>query len=278
MPANDPFYQELLALPASFQFSPGRLEHPLNVYWYFAAPPGSPDELGPYIEYCTHLLPPLLHPELSGPQAPKGFTTVSEADGQSVLLADAPVLLLESVVLLSTPSGQDDELSMWYEAALVSDIAPTLANRSTTNVYMEFAAIDAAGPGPWMPSVYPRAVWLVRRESVHELHLFFSSLEGITYERFTFQWDESLQKFRPRPPAVPSILSLARKVLFVTLAVLRDLSPGVKARPQFPMIADGKVLRQADSIDQRARLEPVAHGRYFAVRGLDDRPYALGVQ
>ena len=31
MPADDRFYQELLALPASFQFSPARLEHPLNV-------------------------------------------------------------------------------------------------------------------------------------------------------------------------------------------------------------------------------------------------------
>ena len=203
---------------------------------------------------------------------------MSAIDGHGARLSDAPVFLLESVVLLSTPSGRDDELSTWNEAALLSDIAPALANRPTDNVYMEFAAIDASGPGLWEPSAYPRAVWLVRHEAVQELHLFFSSLDFIGYERFTFHWDERLQKFRAQPPPDPSRLPLARKVLFVALAVLRDLSPGVKVRAQFPMITDGKVFRQADTIDQRARLEPVARGRYFAVRGLDGRPYALGVQ
>ena len=280
MPADDPFYRNLLALPASFQFSPSRLEHPLNVYWYFTAPPGAADELSPYLQYCIHLLPPLLYPELSGPQAPKGFTPVSDAGGPAVRLANAAVFLLQSVVLISTPPARDDELSTWYEAALVSNIAPTLAGKSTDNVYLEFAAIDVSGSGPWMPSAYPRAAWLIRRESIYEIHLFFSSIEGITHECFTFDWDHGAEKFRSRSqsPAATSGLPVARKLLFVTLAVLRDLSPGIKARPQFPLIADGKVLRQTVSIDQRAKLEPIAHGRYFAVRALDGRPYALGVQ
>jgi hypothetical protein len=276
-PADDPFYRQLLTLPGSFHFSPGRLEHPLNVYWYFDARPDSTTALTPFLPYCTHLVPPLLHPELTKDPLPSDFTGVSDRDA-ALRLSDALVLLFESVALISTPSGRDDELSTWNEPALRSDVAPMLAERPTTSVYVEFSAIDTSGPAAWMPSAYPRAAWLIRHGVEYELHLFFSSLAGMTHERFTLHWDDSVERFRPDPPCPAERAPLARKVLLVILAALRDLSPGDKSRAVFPGIVDGRVMRLADTVGQRARLEPVARGRYFAVRGLDGRPYGLGTE
>ena len=80
------------------------------------------------------------------------------------------------------------------------------------------------------------------------------------------------------PAGAPVDVDLARKALYVTLALLRDLSPGEKPRPFSGLVTDGRVSPIAERISQRASLQPIARGRYFVARDGTRRPYALGLE
>jgi len=278
-PARDPFYAQLLGLPAQQCFDPTRLQHPLNVYWYVSDDTCSDDEMHPFLQACTHLVPPLLHADLIQAETAHGFPGSTAVDGRTVLFADALPILLESVLLTSTPAVSTGGAHMWNETALASHIAATLANRSTENVYVEFAPIDVAGPEPWSVTDFPRAAWLVRTGSAFDLHVFFA-FDTISWSRVRFDLAGGRMHARVvrEPAGAPVDVDLARKALYVTLALLRDLSPGEKPRPFSGLVTDGRVSPIAERISQRASLQPIARGRYFVARDGTRRPYALGLE
>lgn len=275
-PDRDPFYAQLLALPAQQCFDPTRLQHPLNVYWYVSGDTPADDEMRPFLQACTHLRPPLLHAGLAQADGAHRFPGSAGVDGRTVLFADALPILLESVLLTSTPPVSAGGAKMWNETVLASDIAATLADRSTGNVYVEFAPIDVAGPEPWSVTGFPRAAWLVRTGSAFDLHLFFA-FDRISWSHVRF--DPGSDGMTARIVGGERVdVDMARKALYVTLALLRDLSPGEKPRPMAGLVTDGRVHPGVERVPQRAALQPIARGRYFVARDPNGRPYALGLE
>jgi hypothetical protein len=271
---------------------------PAMLSW--SPPPGAAPEpwwreLHMYVQRADHVNPPLLHAALArvwgNPNAVREFDDAigdrldSESDfielrGQRFVFADALPIVLESVLYLSAPAVGPGERSLWIESSLSSGIADGLEQRSTANVFLELSPIDYIDPTTDYWTRIPRAIWLARRAVHYATRLFWQDEYGVDAEDFEFEFDAAGVGFVLKEGDT-AFTDVARKALFVTLALLRDLSDGWKpvafAWGSVSIAEATELVRDVLLVPQRGRLVRIARGRYFTPRDLSGRPYTFAV-
>ena len=274
-PAEDQLYKALIAYPSYMKFEPPHLEQPLPIPFFlnsvfrvqdspnvivlggsgtYAAPlrlkfrllPG-PDlaavqELREYMGLTHHITPSPFHASLLAAKLDP-----IDLAGRIFRFQDALELMLETPLWTFTPSVDNTPrgLRMWIQSALPLGIADEIAGRSTDNVYVEICPLDVISPGKSVGEDLLRAVWVVRSGLEYAITVFRRGNVGTYSYTLQYHHNEStgtfdllgyadLEESTEKPDAE------ALKALFVTLTLLRDLSPENKPPPYYYAIADGK--------------------------------------
>ena len=267
-PPKDDLYKTLIELPSYMRFDPIRLEQPITTTLYlgkkfplyesinvrdlggtgdytspkrlrFRIQPG-PDldvvlQLYKYLSLGRHMTPPLL------------YTSLLETDLAVDLaerhfnLKDALVLLLETPIWTVTPNVDEPRmLNTWIQSSLPLGIADEIAGRSTDNVYVEICPLDFIQPGQIEGKDFLRGMWVVRAGSEYEVTIFRRGNIGTYSITVQYRYDADAGIFERQSLAsledgAETIANSTLKALFVTLTVLRDLSPGFKPPPAYSM-------------------------------------------
>jgi hypothetical protein len=233
--------------------------------WDGVAAAGQPwdVEINRYFQTRRVVYPPLLHAELVARYR-------DAARPELGTFERAMPILMESIFYKST--AQIDERGFWIESALPLGISDRIAGRSPRNVFVEFAPIDYVRFLDGGSSDVPRAAWLVSLPPHYFLRLYRQDAHDVREDDVTFTFDPHSGTFDAETRD-----AIARKTLFLVLALLRDLSEGYKPPPLHAFAMSSTNVPASVLIPQRARLEPIGRGRYFTPRALDGTAYSLGV-
>jgi hypothetical protein len=282
--------------PDQIEGSGGRLD-PAMLSWS-TSPDVAPEpwwrELHTYVQRSDHVNPPLLHAALArvwgnsnavrefddaigdGLDSESGFIELHE---ERFVFEDTLPIVLESTLYLSAPPVGPVNGTLWIESSLPSGIADHLEQRSTANVFLELSPIDYVDPSTDYWTQVPRAIWLARRAWHYAIRLFWQDEYGVHAEDFEFEFDTRGEFVLKAGDT--AFTDVARKALFVTLALLRDLSDGWKplafALGSVSIAGATELVGDVSLIPQRGRLVRIARGRYFTPRDLSGRPYTFSV-
>jgi len=260
-PSEDPFYRTLLNIPAQpLVEDPKTFRNPLSIPCYLSVPDKAvPDssEVEQYAAFGPPIHPPLCHAFLLTSEAAEtgGPVAVQTDDGECLYqFKDATPFLLEAPLWIVTASIKTPrDAGDWIPSALPLGIATEIAERPTDSVYVEFSGLDHYYPtrtGRDESQTYVRAVWLVRCGH-HYVCTVYAVTEGELFSyRVEYRFINSRGVFGrvpwPRedeaddPESFRSFFWMAQKGLFVTLMLLRDLSPGFKPPSTFSVTAEDK--------------------------------------
>jgi hypothetical protein len=282
-PDEDSVYALLMLIPGQLRFEPTRVESPLKMPWYVDDPSIPDRECDRFIPCCRFARPTLLHAELDAELEISVATTTTTVTAS---LRDTLAILLQGPLFTSTPAVEVGEKCSWIESALPFGISGDVDGISTQSAYIELASVDffdARADGGVSLTV-PRAIWVVRNHPFYAVRTFWHHDTEAVEQHHEFRYDEGLGAFvcDGRTPAVANDL-VVKKCLFLTLALLRDLSPGCKPPVLFFLSrrqSDGSWdhLPAAPFIARRARLRPIARGRYYTVESVEGTSYTLGVR
>ena len=310
-PGADPLYKALLELPGYLQFDPLRLEQPLAIPFQltrelplggspnvsdgggkgtYACPKrlkfsarSAPDlhvvtQVQDYLSLGRHMEPPLLHAWLleNG-----GDLREVELSGTRFRLEDALPLFLESPLWAFMPGvSSPRDLGMWIQSALPHGIADTIGGRSTASAYVELCPLDIFRPGQPANQDLMRAMWVVRDALDYAVTVFrkgealYSFCVRYRYdpESGSFQ-RQGLRGVHGADATLEGLLASALKALFLTLTVLRDLSPGYKPPPSFSLIVGDKYLPMPLLEPQLANPSQAPASPYVVPKALDGSRY-----
>jgi hypothetical protein len=198
--------------------------------------------------------------------------------GTTHSLRDATVILLESPILRFVASTGGPQAAIWVESGLPLGMVDWIEGRTTQSVYLEFSGAD------WFSYIgkteIPRAVWIVRAGLDYGVRLY--SQRGAEFHQISarFSFDGQQGKFiLSAPISGPenegSQNTRARDALFAGLAILRDLSPGLKPTITHIAIMDDRPVPGRLLTDQRARATLDRSRRYLRPSALDGGSYFL---
>jgi hypothetical protein len=306
-PADDPLYKALVEFPSLMRFDPPCLQQPLPVPFQLTRPlpldespnvkdlggdgsyaspkrmrfrlkPG-PDlhvvlQLQEYLSLGQHMKPPLFHPSLMA-----GDLGHVELASRTFTVDQALPLILEAP-LWSFAHGVDSarHLAGWIQSALPLGIADTIAGRATDNVYVEISPLDVVRLNQRASTDLMRALWVVRVGFDYAVTIFRTG-EAETYSltvRYRYNPEAGLFERQEIPELEGDLEAIVRstlKALFITLTLLRDLSPGFKPPPSYSVIS-GDLFIPAPLLEpQLATPHQVQSAPYVIPKALDGTRY-----
>lgn len=307
-PTTDPLYKALVEYPSQMQLEPPRLQQPLTIPFQLTRPlpmedspnvidlGGKGDYVSPkrlkfrlkpgqdlhavqqlldYLSLGSHMTPPLFHAWLmQESSAELGL-------GDDVFhIRDALPLFLEAPLWRFVPDAGAG-LGRWIQSALPYGIAETIDGRSTRNVYVEISPLDVLQPGGQASRDLLRGIWVVRSGDQQAVTLYRRSDDAGTYSytvRFRYDANAGVFKVSDKRASSDTRAKAARavslKALFLTLTLLRDLSPGFKPPPTYNLtVGKNKHLPMPLLEGQLASPHRVASGAYVIPKALDGTRY-----
>lgn len=311
-PGADPLYKALLEFPAYLQFEPLRLEQPLAIPFQltrelpfgnspnvgdlggdgtYARPKrlkfglrSGPDlhvvaQVQDYLSLGHHMEPPLLHAWLleNG-----GDLREAELGGKRFRLEDALPLFLESPLWKFMPGvSSPRDLGMWIQSALPHGIADAIGGRSTASAYVEMCPLDIFQPGHQPGSQdLMRAIWVVRDALDYAVVVFRKGQDVYSFcVRYRYNPEsgsferQDLRGGNGADATLAGVFASTLKALFVTLTVLRDLSPGYKPPPSFSLMVGDQYLPMPLLEPQLAKPRQAPASPYVVPKALDGSRY-----
>ena len=173
-------------------------------------------------------------------------------EGRQFRLADATPFLMEGPLWSYLPSCHSQETrGQWIQSALPIGIASTLAGRPTDNIYIEMSTIDVQYPQkedpgpPGSNSSAVRGIWTVRSGDHYMVTVYRTGDGGVFSMAVPYLFTPQSGEFIRIAPDEENALSqeerdnikahfdVAEKALFISLLLLRELSPGLKPPSTF---------------------------------------------
>ena len=309
---TDPLYKTLVQFPAYAQFDPIRLEQPLPIALQlsrelpfrdspnvtdlggtgdYASPkrlklsstsrPG-PDayvvrQLSDYLSLGCHMKPPLCYQWILESEKDLGRVKLGS---RQFHLEDALPLFLEAPLWTFTPGVESPrDLGWWIQSALPLGIADEISGHSTDNVYVEICPLDVVNPDLLKNQDLLRASWLVRVGHNYAATVFMQDVTGGVYSlTVRYRYDSELGSFEKEEPTdmaldAGNLVSFTLKALFVTLTIVRDLSPGFKPPSRYSLIADDMYLPGTLLVPQLAKPHLTSSTGYVIPKALDGTRY-----
>ncbi|MBI2788990.1 MAG: FRG domain-containing protein [Elusimicrobia bacterium] len=196
----------------------------------------SREEMKEFFGNTVTIVPPILLLELMG-----AHIKIAEPSGGFAFngaihrLKDALPFFLETPLWkLSPDAANPEQYGFWIESALPLGIAPTLFGRRTASVYLELSALDVAPGYTRHCNAALRGIWVLSSSNEYRVSLYFQSPRG-THSAFWrtdlhFAYNPTIGRFFLESASDDNegLREVGLKALFLTLTLLRDLSPGFK--------------------------------------------------
>jgi hypothetical protein len=225
-----------------------------------------------YLSLGQHMTPALFHAWLLERQ----LEPVALAQ-RSFRLENALPIVLETPIWTFVPSVDTPfSRGMWIQSALPLGIANQIAGKSTDNVFVEICPLDVIKPGLPEANDLLRAIWVVRVGTDYVVTIFRRGVVGTYSVTVQYGFNAETGIFVPRKSALGDYDGAANdplKALFLTLTVLRDLSPGIKPPPTYNLAFDAVPLPLPLLEPQLALPHEVPGTPYIIPRALDGTPY-----
>ena len=301
-PGSDPFYKILLEIPARLSLESACVSHPLSIPCYLVNTPPAllslselssvPDEITQYASLGEAVHPTFCHQFLLSNAAAEPGGPVDTGE-RKFCFKDATPFVLEAPLWLILPSVKtDEELGDWIPSALPLGIAPQLAGRPTDSIYIELSGLDHFYPLREQPAktdeTFVRAMWLVHEGNRYICTVYAVTSGELFSYRMEFRFFPQVGNFVRVPwpkegdkpdESFRSLVFMAQKSLFLTLTVLRDLSPGFKPPPTFAstLINDqGRLERILGSLldPQAGQAKSVSSTPYLIPKAMNGTAYS----
>ncbi len=166
------------------------------------------------------------------------------------ILEEATPFLLETAVWTMTPSAPGAGVStFWIPFSLPVGIADRIAGHASDNVFIELSSLDAFSfPLANSAASVLRGVWIVRNDTEYGVTLYYFGQPYRYSVQFHFDPETGVFTFKDpskktdivshNSPNENVLVRMALKSLFVTLTLLRDLSPGLKPPAMYVVFVD----------------------------------------